>query len=512
MRLLYIGISLLFIGASAPVNTAAMTRYPESQKVRKPAVAGSFYPASASEIKSMLDPWMHSSPCVHTSGAVSPQALIVPHAGYVFSGEVAASAFNKIPRGHGYKRIFILGPSHRVGFNAASVNTLHSFAETPLGRVPIDVATGKELIKKGDGAFTFRTDAHDREHCLEVQLPFLQMALDEVPPIVPIVIGSQHLDVLQQIAEVLEPYFTPENLFVISSDFSHYPSYEDARKSDLYLAEAITSGGLEEFLKALSHIDKMNFAGEDTAACGACAIAVLLDIMDVQGRGRFEAEHVMYRNSGDSVYGDKDRVVGYNSIVFSRREKPAKDTSDHIFSFSEQEKKAMIATVRQAIFSSLRLDYDGDARPVGILKEKGYGVFVTLHLNGHLRGCIGRFTSDDTLHETIREMALSAAFNDPRFPSLSRNEAQQIDIEVSVLSPLKKIESIDEFKLGRDGIYIIKGRNHGTFLPQVADETGWNTEQFLGHCARDKAGIGWDGWKTADLYTYQAEVVNESDL
>ena len=506
MRLLYTVITLFFIGAGAPVNPVAMSSYPESQKVRKPAVAGSFYPASAVEIKSMLGPWMHNS------GVVAPQALIVPHAGYVFSGEVAASAFNRIPRGHSYKRIFLLGPSHRVGFNAASVDTLYSFAETPLGEVPIDVATGKEIVKKGKGAFTFRSDAHDREHCLEVQLPFLQMLPGEVPPIVPIVIGSQHLDVLQQIAEVLEPYFTPENLFVISSDFSHYPTYEDAKKSDLHLAEAITSGGLEEFLEELSQIDRMNYAGEDTAACGACAIAVLLDIMDIQGRGRFEAEHVMYRNSGDSRYGDKDRVVGYNSIVFTRKEKQARDTSDHLFHFSNEEKRAMIATARSAILSSLRLDYDGDARPVGSLREKGYGVFVTLHLNGHLRGCIGRFTSDDTLSETIREMALSAAFNDPRFPSLSRNEAQQIDIEVSVLSPLKKIDSIDEFKLGRDGIYIIKGRSHGTFLPQVAEETGWDKEQFLGHCARDKAGIGWDGWKDADLYTYQAEVVNESDL
>jgi AmmeMemoRadiSam system protein B/AmmeMemoRadiSam system protein A len=498
---LHIGILLLLA-----VNTFAMSRYPESQKVRKPAVAGSFYPVSSKEIKSMLGPWMHPS------GNVAPQALIVPHAGYVFSGEVAASAFNQIPRGHRYERIFLLGPSHRVGFNAASVDTLYSFAETPLGQVPIDIAIGNELIKRGEGAFTFRSDAHDREHCLEVQLPLMQMAFDEVPPIVPIVIGSQHLDVLQQIAEVLEPYFTPENLFVISSDFSHYPSYEDAKKSDLFLAETITSGGLEDFLKALTSIDKMDFRGEDTAACGACAIAVLLDIMDAQGRGYFEAEHVMYRNSGDSVYGDKDRVVGYNSIVFTRKEKPVKDTSDHLFNFSDQEKKAMIATARQAIYSALRLNYDGDARPVGILKEKGYGVFVTLQMNGRLRGCIGRFTSDDTLAETIREMAQSAAFHDPRFPSLSRNEAHQIDIEVSVLSPLKKIESIDEFKLGRDGIYIIKGRHHGTFLPQVAEETGWDTEEFLGHCARDKAGIGWDGWKDADLYTYQTEVVNESEL
>ena len=488
------------------VNTFAMPRYPESQKVRKPAVAGSFYPASAREIKSMLGPW------IHPASEVAPQALIVPHAGYVFSGEVAASAFNKIPRGHAYKRIFLLGPSHRVGFNAASVDTLYSVAETSLGQVPIDVTLGKELIKKGEGAFTFRPDAHDREHCLEVQLPLLQMVFDEVPLIVPIVIGSQHLNVLQQIAVVLEPYFTPENLFVISSDFSHYPSYEDAKKSDLYLAETITSGGLEEFLKALASIDKMNFRGEDTAACGACAIAVLLDIMDAQGRGFFDAEHVMYRNSGDSVYGDRDRVVGYNSIVFTRRDRPVKDTTEHLFHFSAEEKKAMIAMARQAICSALHLDYEADARPVGVLKETGYGVFVTLHLNGRLRGCIGRFTSDDTLSETIREMAMSAAFHDPRFPSLSRSEAHQIDIEISVLSPLRKIASIDEFKLGRDGIYIIKGRHHGTFLPQVADETGWSTEEFLGHCARDKAGIGWDGWKDADLYTYQTEVVNESEL
>ena len=158
------------------------------------------------------------------------------------------------------------------------------------------------------------------------------------------------------------------------------------------------------------------------------------------------------------------------------------------------------------------MDYDGDDKPVGILKEKGYGVFVTLHLNRRLRGCIGRFTSSDSLHETIQDMARSAAFSDPRFPSLTRSEAPRIDIEVSVLSPLKRISSVDEFKLGRDGIYMIKGSRHGTFLPQVATETGWSTEEFLGHCAQDKAGIGYYGWKDAELYTYQTEIVNESEL
>ena len=505
--LIRLHIALILAAFTAIITPAPMSRYPESQQVRKPAVAGTFYPATAKEINAMIGPWLHP-----VADGPAPQALIVPHAGYVFSGEVAASAFSRIPRGHTYKRIFLLGPSHRVGFNAASVQTQYAYAETPLGQVPIDIETGKALIGKGDGAFTFRADAHDREHCLEVQLPFLQALYKEVPPIVPIVIGSQRLEVLEKLADVLSPYFHEDNLFIISSDFSHYPSYEDARKSDLYMAEAITDGGLEAFLEALHQVDKMNFTGEDTAACGANAIAVLLSILDAQGPGYFSAEHVMYRNSGDSPYGDKDRVVGYNSIVFTRKEKAAEVSQDHLFSFSKEEKAAMIATARQAIYSALRLPFDGDASPVGILKERGYGVFVTLHLNGNLRGCIGRFTSDDTLAETIREMAQSAAFHDPRFPSLSRSEAQQIDIEVSVLSPLKKIDSIDEFKLGRDGIYIIKGRHHGTFLPQVAQETGWNTEQFLGHCARDKAGIGWDGWKDADLYTYQTEVVKESDL
>ena len=467
--------------------------------VRKPAVAGSFYPASAKEIRAMAAGWVRPA-----ANGRAPQAVIVPHAGYVFSGEVAAAAFSRIPRDHGYKRIFLLGPSHRVGFAGASVDTLYTRAETPLGEVPIDVDLGQDLIRAGAGTFTCRKDAHDSEHCLEVQLPLLQMQFGDVPPIVPIVIGTQRLSVLQQIARVLEPYFNEENLFVISSDFSHYPAYEDAKKSDLYLAEIITAGGLEAFLKALTQIDRMDYTGQDTAACGANAIAVLLSLLDAQGRGRFAGEHVMYRNSGDSPYGDKARVVGYNAIVFTR-EAP-------LFHFSDEEKKAMVATARAAVYSNLRLDFDGDATPVGILKEKGYGVFVTLRLDGSLRGCIGRFTSSESLSATIREMARSAAFSDPRFPSLSRSEAPRVEIEISVLSPLKRIASVDEFKLGRDGIYMIKGARHGTFLPQVAAETGWTAEEFLGHCARDKAGIGWDGWKDAELYTYQTEVVEEPAL
>ena len=500
-------VAIVSAALAAALCSLPMSSKTENQKVRKAAVAGSFYPASAREVKSMIGPWLHAR-----AEGPAPQAVIVPHAGYVFSGEVAGAAFSRIPRGYAYKRIFLLGPSHRVGIPGASVDTLYSFAETPLGRVPVDVDLGEELIRAGEGVFTCRREAHDREHCLEVQLPFLQLMYEEVPPIVPIVIGTERPALLARIAEILAPYFTPENLFIVSSDFSHYPSYEDAKASDLYLADAIVEGGLQEFRKALAQIDKIGFVGEDTAACGACAIAVLLSMMDAEGRDGFDVDHIMYRNSGDSIYGDKDRVVGYNALAVTRKDKAKESDDASLFHFTEAEKRAMIATARASIYSALRLDYDGDDTPVGILKEKGYGVFVTLHLNGNLRGCIGRFESSSTLSATIREMARSAAFSDPRFPSLSRSEAHRIEIEVSVLSPLKRIASIDEFKLGRDGIYMIKGSRGGTFLPQVAAETGWTTEEFLGHCARDKAGIGWDGWKEAELYTYQTGIVNESEL
>ena len=497
---MHIIIAILLTALTIPIQSMPMPHNSQTSKVRVPAVAGAFYPATAKEIRSMISPWLH--PC---GDSPAPQALIVPHAGYVFSGEVAASAYSRIPRGHAYKRIFLIGPSHRVGFAGASVDTLYDYAATPMGNVRIDVSVGEDLICKSDGAFTCRADAHNREHCLEVQIPFLQMVFEEVPPVVPIVVGTQRLGVLQQIASVLEPYFNEENLFVISSDFSHYPSYKDAQTSDLYLADAIAKGGLNDFLKALSHIAEKDFPGEDTPACGASAIAILLAMMDTQGRDGFAVEHVMYRNSGDSPYGDRDHVVGYNAIAVTRQD-------NHLFHFTEEEKVQMVATARSAIYGKLGLDFDGDDAPVGILKEKGYGVFVTLYLDGSLRGCIGRFTSPSSLHATIREMALSAAFSDPRFPALSKKEAPRVEIEVSVLSPLKKINSIDDFKLGRDGIYMIKGFNHGTFLPQVAGETGWTTEEFLGHCARDKAGIGWNGWKDAELYTYQTEVVKESEL
>jgi AmmeMemoRadiSam system protein A len=142
------------------------------------------------------------------------------------------------------------------------------------------------------------------------------------------------------------------------------------------------------------------------------------------------------------------------------------------------------------------------------------GAFVTLHENNELRGCIGSFTSEVPLYQIVQEMAVASATRDTRFMPVTFSETNKIHIEISVLTPLHRIQSIDEFKLGRDGIYIKKGNRSGTFLPQVANDTQWSVEEFMGHCARDKAGIGWDGWKDRDveLFTYQALVFGETGL
>lgn len=179
---------------------------------------------------------------------------------------------------------------------------------------------------------------------------------------------------------------------------------------------------------------------------------------------------------------------------------------------SDEGKKRLLeiarATLEEVLSGRHRPEFDISEAE---LKQK-LGTFVTLREHGALRGCIGQFSSDKPLYETVQDMALAAALEDPRFPQVVAHELDEINIEISVLSPMKRVSSADEISLGRHGVYIRKGFRGGTFLPQVADETGWSKEEFLGHLARDKAGLGWDGWKDAELYVYTADVFGEKGV
>ena len=475
--------------------------------VRPATQANRFYTGDAKELSKEVDSLLalHRGETIYNNVA----ALIVPHAGYYFSGNVAAAAYMAMPKDKQYKRIFLLGPSHHEWLDGASVNTEADYYATPLGQVKVDRETAV-VLTAADSVFRYEPRAHDREHCLEVQLPFLQRRFggdgkstqtseDSVPPIVPIIISTNDFQKLKRIAEALKPYLTDVNLFIVSSDFSHYPKYEDACKVDALTGKAVESGDVEQFIAALEENARSGVLGLATSACGELAIATLLMMID----STYEVKHLMYQNSGDAEESDHSRVVGYHAFAIARNGRARTDTD---FSLSEDEKR----TLKEIALTSIKDSLDG--KPISHhspltshLSEK-CGAFVSLHKHGRLRGCIGHFGEDMPLHEIVAEMARAAAFEDPRFMPVTADELSDIDIEISVLTPMRRILSLDEFELHRHGIYIRKGYRSGTYLPQVADEVNWTKEEFVSHCAQDKAGIGWDGWKDAELYVYEAIV------
>ena len=477
---------------------------PETCVVRPATQAGRFYEGHPQRLSREVDSllMLHAKDACYQNVA----AVIVPHAGYYFSGNVAAAAYMSLPRDKQFKRIFLLGPSHHEWLNGASVNSEADYYATPLGQVRVDCETARKLVD-GDSVFSYRAEAHDREHCLEVQLPFLQrffalhssLSTKEVPPIVPIIISTNDFRKLKQIAEALKPYFTDENLFVVSSDFSHYPSYEDACKVDAKTGKAVESGDVEEFIATIETNARSGIRNLATSACGELAIATLMLMMD----SHYEVKHLLYQNSGDIDDHDHSRVVGYHAFAILRG-------GEKTFSLSDEEKKML----KDIAYKSIKDSLDGKGMAAAnsslftihsSLKEK-CGAFVSLHKKGRLRGCLGHFGEDTPLYEIVAEMARAAAFEDPRFLPVTRDELNDLDIEISVLTPMQRIQSLDEFQLHRHGIYIRKGRRSGTFLPQVADEVNWTKEEFVGHCSQDKAGLGWDGWRDAELYVYEAIV------
>lgn len=470
--------------------------------VRQMAVAGQFYPAEKKTLEAIVKGYFDESSEIDTLDSIV--AVIVPHAGYVFSGLAAAKAYSAIPSDKKFNNIFLIGPSHHIFLEGASVNTGFDYYETPLGNVKVDKELCQELID-GNDCFTYRPDAHDKEHCLEVQLPFLQVRLKDMPEIVPIIIGTQKYSIVKAVATALKPYLNQDNLFVISSDFSHYPAYDDARKADIRTANAISSGDPVVFVKALQENYQEHIPNLQTSACGQSAIMAIM--LMTQNGGKFSYNHLFYNNSGDSRYGGKDEVVGYNAFAVTEEKQSG-------FTITDEEKKTLLRIARSSIegaFTGQSLQDSWKGLELTTLLQSKCGAFVTLNENNRLRGCIGHFGEDEPVYRVVAQMARAAAFDDPRFNEVSEEEMERIAIEISVLSPLKRINGAAEFNYGKEGIYMVKNGRSGTFLPQVAEETGWSKEEFLSHCAQDKAGIGPDGWKTADLYTYEAAVFNEPD-
>lgn len=297
---------------------------------RAAAVAGRFYSSDPQELTDEIQSMLHKAEMLvkpSTSSDEEIMAIIVPHAGYIFSGIVASSAYNFIKHKKEIKRIFIIGSSHHASFHGASIYHRGNY-HTPLGIVKVDINLANDLLKN-HSLFQFIPEVHLPEHTIEVQLPFLQYILGEKLLMIPIVIGTMSGEVCYEIAENLRPYFTSENLFIISTDLSHYPDFNDAVKLDHNCIKELCNNNPQQFLDYLHQTDKKNIPGLMTSMCGWTSVLTLLYL--TCGDNLIQYKPILYQNSGEvPIYGEKKRVVGYQSVAVIKKKDEIIDTDKEL--------------------------------------------------------------------------------------------------------------------------------------------------------------------------------------
>jgi AmmeMemoRadiSam system protein B/AmmeMemoRadiSam system protein A len=432
-----------------------------------------------------------------------PVALVVPHAGYVYSGPVAAYAYNAV-RGRKYDTVVVLGLSHRVPYGGISLLVADSF-DSPLGSIPFDRELTSALLEADDGIFPL-PEAHSDEHSLEVQIPFLQRSLEGFS-LVMAAISDPDAEAEAALVRVLvEAAKRKKVLLVASSDFSHYYPYSLANRMDSLALNSILA------------LDPAALKQDvQQRKCELCGLRPVLAVMEAAGRlGVSRGVLLRQANSGDTA-GPKDRVVGYAAIAFyadGKKEGEEKAPKEERGALDEASKRELLSIARGAIEGMVRNGRAPEPSTENGALMNPQGAFVTIKIGGKLRGCIGNFgiRNAKPLYQTVSEMAVAAAVQDPRFPPLSKKELPQIEIEISALSPLRPESDPEKIEVGRHGIYITKGHRSGVLLPQVATEYGWDRLTFLRQTCR-KAGLGADEWKDgATISTFEAEVFGEREL
>jgi AmmeMemoRadiSam system protein B/AmmeMemoRadiSam system protein A len=481
----------------------------EEDMIRAPYVAGQFYSSNAQQLKKAIELYLAHAPVI--PGA-EPVGLIAPHAGYVYSGQIAADAYRQA-QGHDYDVVVILGTNHtRPGFSGVSIYARGGF-QTPLGTAYVDEALAEALLKE-DERFVFDSGVHREEHSVEVQVPFIQYLFPKVR-ILPVVIGEPDEGLCKAFGQALAKVLKGRRpLIVASSDLSHYPAHDDAVRVDMRTLRAAASLEPSALLQAVSDGEREGVRRLGTCACGEGPILALMEAC--KGLGARQGVVVSYANSGDVSMGDYNRVVGYGAVAFlkgpvqwktlvpSAMEQPVQDAV-----LTTEDKKALLKFARDTLEQFLSTQTAPIARGFGPGANVVRGAFVTLKKHGDLRGCIGNMQASFPLARTVGAMALSAALNDPRFHQVSYDELSSIQIEISALTPFREVSGVNEIVVGRDGVLLVKGGASAVFLPQVAPEQGWDRDTMLSHLCR-KAGMNQDCWRSgARFYTFQAEIFEE---
>jgi len=455
----------------------------EKKTVRPAAVAGTWYPGEKEALDTSVNKYLDNVPKARLNGTI--KAVIVPHAGYRFSGQVAAVAFKQLE--DIYDKVILLGPSHHYPLEKASILDVTHY-QTPLGEIRLSEET-KQLSEE-DIISTVK-EAHDKEHALEIELPFLQKTLTDFE-LIPIVVGAINPE---EFKETLLKHIDEKTLIVVSVDLSHYHKYEEAQQLDYYTIDRILSRDSEKILQ--TEID------------APWAVSTLLKIAKTKG---WKPYLLYYANSGD-ITGDKERVVGYAAMVFVDKEQDEQSTEP----LNEKEQELLLTLARYTAEQYLetgKIPQVDETKLTPSLK-KVQGCFTTFNKDQNLRGCIGHILPQEELYKCVMDNAVNAAVNDARFQPVTLEEMKEIDIEISVLTVPQKLE----FESGNDltnkltpmvdGVVLKQGFKQSTYLPQV-----WanfeSKDQFLTSLCR-KGGMSLNCWQdtNTEVFTYQAFVFEE---
>jgi hypothetical protein len=478
---------------------------------REPAVAGQFYPAEPARLEAAVRGFLLDA--LPPRGE-PPIALVLPHAGYIYSGQIAADGWRQALAGK-YDLVVLLGTNHTVPeFRGVSIYAGPGF-RTPLGVAEIDTRLASDLIA-ADPTFVFDPAVHRREHSIEVQVPFAQVAFPGVK-ILAAIVGRPNPELCEKFGKALAHAVGERKVLIVaSSDLSHYPAYDDARASDAAVVAAIASLDAANLRRTIATEMSKGRPNLETCACGEAP--VLAAIAAAKALGATRGVVLSRANSGDTAVGNRDRVVGYGAVALGRgpagadvsaltpAAAPPADAP-----LGPAEKRALLGFARRSIERFLAGGAAPLARGLPPLLDRKQGVFVTLTKRGELRGCIGHMGADLPLGQATGMMALNAAFADQRFPPLGASELSEIDIEVSVLTPLLRVTGPEAIKIGRDGVVIRKSGRSAVFLPEVPVEQGWDRTALLTHLCT-KAGLPADAWTSgAEFQTFHSIHFRESD-
>jgi len=454
-----------------------------AQDVRPPAWAGQFYDADKAALAARIDGFLAAARPAAVTGKI--QALIVPHAGYVYSGKTAAYAY-RLVQGADIKTVVILGPSHRVGFAGCSIYTGKGF-ETPLGVAEVDIPAARAIAKAS--GFQDVPKAQVEEHSAEVQVPFIQRVLPGAK-IVPIVMGYPvEADIRRLAGALVKVLQDRKALVVASTDMSHFLSRKEAGEADKATIELVKGQKVPALLRKLERNENM--------LCGGAAVVVAL--LYAQKAGPASVTVLRYADSTEGG-GPADSVVGYFSAAVTTSAPQAE------FALSGDAKKELLRLARQAVELFVRegktLSYQSKDPVLSAPK----GAFVTLKKDGDLRGCIGFIEPLYPLAQAVIQCAIYAATEDPRFGPVAASELKSLEYEISVLTPLTKVGDPGRIRVGKHGLVISSGNRRGLLLPQVPVENGWDRLEFLAQ-ACVKAGLPPDAWrKGAEIFAFEAIV------